>query len=161
MKISANVTLLANVYLTLHASSGFPLNGLFLIFGYSIRDVLTSYGGIPEIISLLVIGLGAIKLIEVNNQLQRQRHEQNRVAQALQQRNDEIVALQRASLQITSQLELKPILETIIQNVLSLVYAEDVHIFLYEDEHLTFGAAVWEGQQQQQPYREPRLDGVT
>ncbi|MEO8612443.1 MAG: ATP-binding protein [Chloroflexota bacterium] len=132
---------------------------LFLITGYSIRDVLTSYGGIPGISALLVIGLGAAKLLEINNRLRQQQQERDRIEQALQRRNDEIEALQQASLQITSQLELKPILETIIQNVLALVRAEDVHIFLYEDNLLTFGAAVWQGQQQPRPHREPRLNG--
>ncbi len=44
----------------------------------------------------------------------------------------ELRAVRQASLQLTSTLELEPVLETILENALNLVAADDAHIFLYD-----------------------------
>jgi PAS domain S-box-containing protein len=133
----------------------------FVLSGYSSQDIFIHYGGIPGIATHLVIGLGASLIQEIGKKLHDQRQQVSIIEQKLQQRNAEIEAVQQASLQITSRLELKPILETIIENVLHLVRADDIHIFLYDGGQLTFGAALWEDQKQKRPYQEPRLDGAT
>jgi len=78
-----------------------------------------------------------------------------------QQRNTEMALLQQASLQMTSNLDLKTTLNGILSYALRLTEAYDAHIFLYEDERLSFAAAMWANQYHEEPYKEPRQDGVT
>ncbi len=63
-----------------------------------------------------------------------------------QQRSAELEAVHNASLQLTSSLELKPVLSIIVQQAIRLLNAQEIHIFLYDGENLSFGAAFWEGQ---------------
>jgi diguanylate cyclase (GGDEF)-like protein/PAS domain S-box-containing protein len=81
--------------------------------------------------------------------------------ESMEQRVAEFRAIQRASLQLTSTLELCPVLNTVLESALSLVPADDAHIFLYEDGELEFGAALFEGEQQKEPYANPRPEGLT
>lgn len=81
--------------------------------------------------------------------------------EAERQRRAELEALREASLHLTSSLQPQPVLEAVVEHALKLVAASDAHIFLYDGERLTFGAAVWAGGLQQTPYAEPRPDGVT
>lgn len=78
-----------------------------------------------------------------------------------QQRNTEMALLQQASLQMTSNLDLKTALNGILSYALRLTKAYDAHIFLYENERLSFAAAMWANQYHEKPYKEPRQDGVT
>ncbi|MGD1997230.1 MAG: PAS domain S-box protein, partial [Anaerolineae bacterium] len=73
----------------------------------------------------------------------------------------ELEALHQASLRLTSTLELQPVLETILEQALYPMSADDAHIFLYDGQRLTFGAALWAEGLQKEPYAEPRLDGLT
>jgi PAS domain S-box-containing protein len=77
------------------------------------------------------------------------------------QRRNELEVLRKASLQLTSSLELNQVLEAILESVLGLVSADDAHIFLYNGQTLTFGAALWSGKPQNRPFSEPRPEGVT
>ncbi len=81
--------------------------------------------------------------------------------EAEQKRNAELEALRQANLSIASSLDIRLILETILEQALSMVGGEDAHAFLYEGDRLTFGAARWTGQFQPDPYKEPRQDGIT
>jgi signal transduction histidine kinase len=73
----------------------------------------------------------------------------------------QLESLRQVSLYLTSHLELQPVLEVILDYTLSLTESQNAHIFLYDGETLTFGAAVWESQKQQQPFKEIRSDGLT
>ncbi|MCR4408127.1 MAG: GAF domain-containing protein, partial [Anaerolineae bacterium] len=84
-----------------------------------------------------------------------------RLFEAQRRRNEELEALRQASLRLTSTLELQPILEAILDHALQLVSADDAHVFLYDGQQLTFGAALWAGGGQQKPYSEPRPHGLT
>ena len=44
---------------------------------------------------------------------------------------------------------------------IALINANDAHIFLYDGEKITFGAAQWDGKRQDKPMSEPRPDGLT
>ncbi|MBN2549471.1 MAG: GAF domain-containing protein [Anaerolineales bacterium] len=81
--------------------------------------------------------------------------------EAERQRSAELEALRQASLRLTSSLELQPVLEAILQQALKLVAANDAHIFLYDGERLSFGAALWEGNFQKEPFSQPRENGLT
>jgi signal transduction histidine kinase/putative methionine-R-sulfoxide reductase with GAF domain len=77
------------------------------------------------------------------------------------QRNIELEAMRQASLNLTSSLEAKEVLQLILQSTLSMVKADDAHIFLYDGEKLSFGAARWRNQAQVKPFSHPRPEGVT
>ncbi|MBE9506450.1 MAG: GAF domain-containing protein, partial [Chloroflexi bacterium] len=87
--------------------------------------------------------------------------ENARLFEAANQRVAELEAVRQASLHLTSSLELQPVLEAILEHTLRLVSADDAHVFLYDGERLTFGAALWAGDFQQEPYDEPRPHGLT
>ena len=80
---------------------------------------------------------------------------------AQHRRAEELEALRRASLSLTSKLESGDVLEVMLKSTLDLIPASDAHIFLYDGERLTFGAARWAGQQQKEPHSQPREDGLT
>ena len=98
--------------------------------------------------------VNAIRLAEINGELQKIRHESIRNLAEFQ-------AVNQASLHLTSTLELQPILDEILKNALSLVSADDAHIFLYDGECLEFGAALFDSEQQKEPFANPRRDGLT
>jgi signal transduction histidine kinase len=70
-------------------------------------------------------------------------------------------ALRTASLNVTSKLETKAVLESILSNALELVMADDAHIFLYDRNKLRFGAAKWADGRHDQPFATPRPKGLT
>jgi PAS domain S-box-containing protein len=69
--------------------------------------------------------------------------------------------IQRASLSLTTSLELPEVFDGILSAVLELITAEDAAIFLYEGGQLTFGAAIWHDGQQGRIVPQPRLHGLT
>lgn len=81
--------------------------------------------------------------------------------EAERQRREELEALRQASLRLTSTLELQPVLETILSQALKLIAAADAHIFLFDGERLSFGAALWAGEFQKEPFSTLREDGMT
>lgn len=88
-------------------------------------------------------------------------HQLASARQKLDQRLKEFKTIRRASLNLTSSLELEPALDAILEEGLHLVSADDAHIFLYQDGKLLFGSALFEGNQQKKPFQDPREDGIT
>ncbi len=87
--------------------------------------------------------------------------ENARLIEAQQRRSAELEALRQASLSMTSSLELKAALSAILEQALKLVDAWDAHIFLYDGERLQFASAMWAGDVQQEPFANPREQGLT
>jgi len=87
--------------------------------------------------------------------------ENARLLGAERKRGAELEALRQASLHVTSSLELQPVLEAIIEHTLRLVSADNTHVFLYDGQDLAFGAAMWAGGLQREPYAIPRPNGMT
>lgn len=79
----------------------------------------------------------------------------------LNSRLAEYKAICQASLNLTSDLELEPVLANILKSALKLVPADDAHIFLYDGKELAFGAALFNGEEQKEPFSNPRSDGLT
>lgn len=80
----------------------------------------------------------------------------------LQERSAELEAVRRASLSLTASLDLQQVLDTILENTLGLLNeAQDAHIFLYQDDRLSFGAALWSDGRKGQPWSHPRENGLT
>lgn len=65
-----------------------------------------------------------------------------RLFEAERRRRQEIEALQRSSMGLTSSLELPAVLEAILQTTTDLLSIHDAYIFLYEDNKLRFAAGV-------------------
>ncbi len=81
------------------------------------------------------------------------------------ERAAELEALRQASLSLTSSLELKAVLDAILNSALRLLDdANNGHIFLYSEEEggrLTFGASLWADGRFGEPVAIPRPDGLT
>jgi len=60
--------------------------------------------------------------------------------------------LREASLSLTSKLEISAVLESILSNALTMVAADDAHIFLYDKNEIRFGAAKWAVGEADQPF---------
>jgi GAF domain-containing protein len=76
-------------------------------------------------------------------------------------RTRELEAVREASLSVASNLELTTVLSSILTSTLSLVAADDAHIFLYDGNELTFGAAQSADGSAGQVYTEIRENGLT
>lgn len=76
-------------------------------------------------------------------------------------RSNELEGLRRASLGLTSNLDLETVLDSILESTLDLVEADDAHIFLFDEEELIFGAARWANDEDAEPYPNPRQNGLT
>ncbi len=81
--------------------------------------------------------------------------------EAEKHRSATLAALRQASLAVTSRLELNAVLESVLEHALQLFSGDDGHIFLYDGERLSFGAARWSEAGQHEPYSAPRADGLT
>jgi PAS domain S-box-containing protein len=84
-----------------------------------------------------------------------------RFYQAERARRQEFEAIQQASLSLTASLELPQVLDAILHAALGLISAQNAHIFLYAEDHLTFGAALWMDGRRETPFITPRPDGLT
>lgn len=75
---------------------------------------------------------------------------------------DELDALKRISLNLTSNLDLQKVLDVMVTEAMNLVRdAHAVHIFLYERGELEFGAALDDHGDRNVPIAKPRKDGLT
>ncbi len=82
------------------------------------------------------------------------------LAEARQWAN-QLETLGQASLSLTASFDLPQVLQAILKTTLELVVASDAHIFLYADDKLTFGAALWDDGRTDTPFVTPRPDGFT
>ncbi len=86
----------------------------------------------------------------------------NNLLLILKQQSAELNALRRISINLTSRLELKAVLETVVSEALRLIKnADDVNIFLFDEGTLTFGAALDSKGEKNHEFAKPRSDGLT
>ncbi|NOZ71849.1 MAG: GAF domain-containing protein, partial [Chloroflexi bacterium] len=81
--------------------------------------------------------------------------------ESLRKRTEQLEALRQASLSLTSNLSLAPVLDEVLKHALKLVDAADAHVFLYDGKKLSFGAARWADGLTGVPFSEPRENGLT
>lgn len=80
----------------------------------------------------------------------------------LKQQTDELDALKKLSINLTSSLELPDVLDAVVTEAMRLVFnARDVSIFLYNDQKLSFGAALDSEGKRNKPISKPRVNGLT
>ena len=80
----------------------------------------------------------------------------------VKQQADELDALKRLGLNLTSSLDLQTVLDSVVAEAMRLVKnARTAHIFLYVDEKLEFGASLGSDGTQNRPFSMPRPAGLT
>jgi diguanylate cyclase (GGDEF)-like protein len=111
-------------------------------------------------------------LVTAAEQSSHEQEELNNLAQAvidhhallalLKQQTEELNALKKLSVKLTSSLDLSEVLDTLVSEALQLIPdAQDVHIFLYADGNLTFGAALDSRGNKNTAWSRPRQNGLT
>jgi signal transduction histidine kinase/putative methionine-R-sulfoxide reductase with GAF domain len=73
----------------------------------------------------------------------------------------QLESIRQAGLGLSARLDLDAVLDTVLAHALSLVEADDAHIFFYDHSRLTFAAARWAGSDQKTAFSEPRENGLT
>lgn len=80
----------------------------------------------------------------------------------LKQQTEELDALRKLSINLTSSLDLPDVLDALVLEAMQLIpKARDVHIFLYKDKSLSFGAALDENGKKNETWSKPRKNGLT
>jgi hypothetical protein len=80
----------------------------------------------------------------------------------LKQQTDELDALKKLSINLTSSLDLPDVLDAVVSEAMRLIEnARDVNIFLYKNHKLSFGAALDADGTRNRPYSKPRANGLT
>jgi diguanylate cyclase (GGDEF)-like protein len=80
----------------------------------------------------------------------------------LKQQTDELDALKKLSINLTSSLDLPDVLDAVVSEAVRLIEnARDVNIFLYKNHKLSFGAALDADGTRNRPWAKPRTNGLT
>jgi len=80
----------------------------------------------------------------------------------LKQQTDELDALKKLSINLTSSLDLPDVLDAVVSEAMRLIEnARDVNIFLYKNHRLSFGAALDADGTRNRPWSKPRSNGLT
>ncbi len=80
----------------------------------------------------------------------------------VKQQADELDALKKLSLNLTSSLDLQTVLNVVVSEAMRLVKnSRAAHIYLYSDGELSFGASLSVDGVINKPFATPRLDGIT
>ena len=80
----------------------------------------------------------------------------------LKQQTDELDALKKLSIHLTSSLDLPDVLDAVVSEPVRLIdNARDVNIFLYKNHKLSFGAALDADGTRNKPWSKPRSNGLT
>ncbi len=80
----------------------------------------------------------------------------------IQQQAAELDALKRITFNLTTSLDLQAVLNGVVEEAMRLVKdADDAHIFLYQDQKISFGASLQADGKQNELYAEPRPEGLT
>jgi diguanylate cyclase (GGDEF)-like protein len=80
----------------------------------------------------------------------------------LKQQTDELDALKKLSIHLTSSLDLPDVLDAVVSEAVRLIdNARDVNIFLYKNHKLSFGSALDADGTRNKPWSKPRSNGLT
>ncbi len=80
----------------------------------------------------------------------------------LKQQTDELDALKKLSINLTSSLDLPDVLDAVVTEAMRLIEnSRDVNIFLYKNHKLSFGAALDSDGTRNKPWSKPRSNGLT
>ena len=80
----------------------------------------------------------------------------------LKQQTDELDALKKLSINLTSSLDLPDVLDAVVSEAVRLIEnTRDVNIFLYKNYRLSFGASLDADGTRNKPFSKPRSNGLT
>ncbi|MBV6451460.1 MAG: hypothetical protein MHPDNHAH_02198 [Anaerolineales bacterium] len=94
--------------------------------------------------------------------LARQLIENRALLSLLKQQTEELEALKKLSINLTSSLDLSDVLDAVAAEAMRLIdQARDVNIFLYKNHRISFGAALDSDGARNKPWSKPRSNGIT
>lgn len=135
------------------------------------RRVLDEQGGSPvereyllKLLDILTAALGnySPESIENSQHLVRELIDKRALLSMLKQQTDELDALKKLSINLTSSLDLPDVLDAVVAEAMRLIEnARDVNIFLYKNHKLSFGAALDSDGTRNKPWSKPRSNGLT
>src|SRR5829696_10579639 len=135
------------------------------------RNILEQEGGAEtekeSLVKLLdILTASAEKTLpDANDQIQNIAHElinNQSLLAMLKQQTDELDALKKLSINLTSSLDLPDVLDAVVSEAVRLIdNARDVNIFLYKNHKLSFGAALDADGTRNKPWSKPRSNGLT
>ncbi len=89
-------------------------------------------------------------------------NETERLLKETKQRNAELEAIRKASIELSSNLEYARVLDSILQSTSALLPSiENINLFIYENNELKFGTAIAYGEIKDVPVAKPRPGGMT
>jgi diguanylate cyclase (GGDEF)-like protein len=99
---------------------------------------------------------------ESTRNLVRQLIDNRALLSMLKQQTDELDALKKLSINLTSSLDLPDVLDAVVSEAMRLIEnTRDVNIFLYKNQKLSFGAALDSDGTRNKPWSQPRSSGLT
>jgi diguanylate cyclase (GGDEF)-like protein len=136
------------------------------------RQALEAQGGSPAennyLLKLLGILSASIERFSTNNHQEKPEHlvqglfDNRALLAMLKQQSDELDALRKLSIHLTSSLDLPDVLDAVSAEAMRLTAnARDVRIFLYKNKKLTFGASLDTEGNRNKVWAKPRLNGLT
>jgi diguanylate cyclase (GGDEF)-like protein len=135
------------------------------------RNILEAEGGSQSekesVIKLLDILAASVEKLfpEENESIQivaRELINNRSLLATLKQQTDELDALKKLSINLTSSLDLPDVLDAVVSEAVRLIEnARDVNIFLYKNHKLSFGAALDADGTRNRPWAKPRANGLT
>ena len=135
------------------------------------RRALEEEGGSPvereyllKLLDILTAALGdySPESAESTQQLVRGLIDNRALLSMLKQQTDELDALKKLSINLTSSLDLPDVLDAVVSEAVRLIEnAHDVNIFLYKNHKLSFGAALDSDGTRNKPWSKPRSNGLT
>jgi diguanylate cyclase (GGDEF)-like protein len=135
------------------------------------RNILEAEGGSQiekeSVIKLLDILTASVEKLfpEENESIQivaRELINNRSLLATLKQQTDELDALKKLSINLTSSLDLPDVLDAVVSEAVRLIEnARDVNIFLYKNHKLSFGAALDADGTRNRPWTKPRANGLT
>jgi diguanylate cyclase (GGDEF)-like protein len=135
------------------------------------RRALDEQGGSPvereyllKLLDILTAALGnySTESIENSQHVVRELIDKRALLSMLKQQTDELDALKKLSINLTSSLDLPDVLDAVVAEAMRLIEnARDVNIFLFKNHKLSFGAALDSDGTRNKPWSKPRSNGLT
>ncbi|HSL44945.1 MAG TPA: sensor domain-containing diguanylate cyclase [Anaerolineales bacterium] len=135
------------------------------------RNILEKEGGSHSeretLVKLLDILTASLEKLSPNDHdsiqiLARELFNNRALLTTLKQQTDELDALKKLSINLTSSLDLPDVLDAVVSEAMRLIEkTRDVNIFLYKNHKLSFGAALAADGTRNRPWAKPRSNGLT
>lgn len=135
------------------------------------RNILEQEGGshserdaVVKLLDILTASLEKLSFSDNGNMeaIARELISQRSLLAMLKQQTDELDALKKLSINLTSSLDLPDVLDAVVTEAMRLIEnTRDVNIFLYKNRKLSFGAALTADGTRNKPWAKPRSNGLT